>query len=240
MTAEISDTALLLDYEVINLNPRDNTLSVEDRMMTLQDIDSDLHQLPIIMSSTEYPEFDHLPFDRKWVQNHKKLFHHTEFIGFRNWVSVCHPSAVISASAKIGVNVFVNANSTISSNSKVFDNTLINRNVSIGHDVNIGSFCNIAPGVIITGATFIKDSVFIGSGSIIINGVVIGSGSTVAAGSLVTHNVPNSHLVMGSPARRKFKNYRKLRRKIIVETSKFLKTLGIYSLVKGIYVKLKH
>ena len=239
ITAEVTETALLLGYEVINLNPRDKSLSVAGKIFTLQDVTEEFLDLPIIMSSTEYPEFAHLPLDRRWVENHKKLFRHSESIGFKNWASIVHPSAVISSSAKIGVNVFVNANTTISSNSIVSDNTQINRNVSIGHDVTIGNFCNITPGVTVTGFTSIQDSVFIGAGTIIINGVNVGSSATIAAGSVVTRNVQSSTIVMGSPARRKNNIYRSLRRTFMFRISKYLKSLGVEPLVRRLYERLK-
>jgi sugar O-acyltransferase (sialic acid O-acetyltransferase NeuD family) len=240
LTAEISETALLIGYEVINLNPRDETLLIGDKIKTLHDITEDLFVLPIIMSSTEYPESKKLSFDKNWVHNHKKLLRHTESLGFRNWTTIIHPSAVISPSAKIGVNIFVNANSTISSNSKVSDHTQINRNVSIGHDVTIGSFCNIAPGVTVTGLTFIQDSVFIGAGSIIINGVSVGDSATIAAGSLVIKNVNESSFVVGSPAKQKNVSYRKWRRKLIMRVQSILEILGILPLVTKIYYKIKY
>jgi sugar O-acyltransferase (sialic acid O-acetyltransferase NeuD family) len=240
ITAEIHETALLLDYDVLNLNPRDKLLSVDSEVIAVTDIPDEFRLLPIIMSTSEYDEFINLPFDRKWVQNYKKLFQQTESLGFKRWTSIFHPSAVISPSAKIGVNVFINANSTISINSTISDNTFINRDVSIGHDVVIGCFTNVAPGVTITGSTSIQDSVFIGAGSIIINGIVVGSGATVAAGSIVTRNVRDLSLVMGAPARRKNIFFRNIRRNFTLQAIKYLKKLGIFTLAKQLYSKLKY
>jgi sugar O-acyltransferase (sialic acid O-acetyltransferase NeuD family) len=240
LIAEISETAVSLGYEVLNLNPRDEKMLTGDKIDIFQNISEELLQLPIIMSSTEYPEFENLSVDRRWVQNQKRLLKHTESLGFRNWTTIIHPSAVISPSAKIGINVFINANSTISSNSKVSDNTQINRNVSIGHDVTIGSFCNVAPGVTVTGLTFIQDSVFIGAGSIIVNGVSVGDSATIAAGSLVIKNVNESSFVVGSPAKQKNVSYRKWRRKLIMRVQSILEILGILPLVTKIYYKIKY
>ena len=47
----------------------------------------------------------------------------------------------------------------------------------------------------------IKSGSFIGSGTIILPGVIIGSNSVVGAGSLVRNNVPDFHVVGGTPAK---------------------------------------
>jgi len=201
ITAEIYETAILLGYDVINLDLLGRSKLVGTKIMSPEAVNEEILLLPIIMSTVDYPEHENLPMLRKAVENRLKLFHELESLGFSNWVSLVHPSAVISASAKIGINVFINANSTLANNSNISDSTQINRNVSIGHDVVVGRFCNIAPGVTITGGAQIKDKVFIGAGAIVINAVNVGFESTVAAGSVVTRNVDNATLVIGSPAR---------------------------------------
>jgi sugar O-acyltransferase (sialic acid O-acetyltransferase NeuD family) len=239
ITQEIFETASLLGFEVLKMNPHKNSLSVDKKMINLDELPKEFLLLPIVMSTCEYPEFVSLPVDQRWVWNHKKLFKSIESLGFKNWTSIVHPSAVISPSAKIGNNVFINANCTISTNSIISDSVFVNRDVSIGHDVSIGSHTNIGPAVTVTGTTCIYDSVFIGAGAIIINGIAIGSGATVAAGSVVTRNVQNFSLVMGSPARKKNTLYRNIRRKIFALASKYLKAVGQLSLAKRIYSRLK-
>ena len=232
ITADIKEAALLLGYDVWNLDPQRYSISLEDKFMDLRNIPEEFRSIPVILSLNEYPEYVNLAFDRKWVKNHKKLYSDTESLGFKNWTSVIHPSAVISQSAKIGKNVFINANSTVSANATISDSVFINRDASIGHDVSIGSHTNIGPAVIITGSASIYESVFIGAGSIII-------ASTVAAGSVVTRNVEISSLVMGSPARRKNSSYRKVRRKIIRLAIMCLKATGLFTLAKRVYSRLK-
>jgi len=201
LTPDLCETAILLGFDVLNLDFLGNSQIVDTEIIRPQDIDSDLRKLPIIMSTAEYSTFCHLPPLRRAIQNRLQLFSDIESLGFKNWMSLIHPSAVISTSAKVGDNVFINANTTVASNTKVSDNCLINRNVAVGHNVNIGSFCEIGPAVNITGGTQINDKVFIGAGAIIINEVKIGTEATVAAGSLVTRDVRDQTLVMGSPAR---------------------------------------
>lgn len=202
-TADIYETALLLGYEVINLDLLGNSTLVGPKIITVNDVTDEIRQFPIITSSVNYPEHMNFPFNKEEILSRKKLVEQIHSIGFRNLISIIHPSAVISKSAIIGKNVYISANATVASNTKILNNTLINRNVSIGHDVSIGSLCVIAPGTTITSMVQIQESVFIGAGSTILNNVKIGSKATVAAGSLVIHNVSDSTLVMGSPAREK-------------------------------------
>jgi sugar O-acyltransferase (sialic acid O-acetyltransferase NeuD family) len=239
ITADIHETALLLGYSVSSLNPQKNSISVDGLVIDLADVSDEFRKLPVILSLNEYSESSNLSFDKKWVQNHKRLFEHTVSLGFKNWVSIIHPTAVVSQSAKIGKNVFINSNSTISTNSVISDNVFINRDVSIGHDVSIGSHSNIGPSVTITGSAIVHDSVFLGAGAIVINSISIGSGSSVAAGSVVIRDVEEGTLVMGSPARRKNNSYRKVRRGLISWLTKYLKVFGLFSLAKRIYSKLK-
>jgi sugar O-acyltransferase (sialic acid O-acetyltransferase NeuD family) len=239
ITADIKEAALLLGYDVWILDPQRYSISLENKSIDLADIPEEFRLMPVILSLNEYPEYVNLAFDQKWVKNHKRLYSDTESLGFKNWTSIIHPSAVVSQSAKIGKNVFINANSTVSANVIISDNVFVNRDASIGHDVSIGSHTNIGPAVTITGSASIYESVFIGAGSIIINAISIGTASTVAAGSVVTRNVESSSLVMGSPARRKNSYHRKVRRKILALAIMHLKKLGLFTIAKRVYSRLK-
>ena len=239
LEVEINETAILLGYEVANLDMKNKLLAIDGEKIPLSEVPEEFLALPIILSIVDYEEFAGLPVFRSWSKNRIQLLKDVETIGFTNWTSIFHPSSVISSSANIGKNVFISANSTISSNSNIASHTFINRDVSIAHDVNIGHFCFIAPGVTVTGDISIQDAAFIGAGSIIINGASIGSGATVAAGSVVTRSVKDLSFVLGSPAREKNEFYRNQRRRLISLVSKYLKTMGLFTFAKNIYFKLR-
>jgi sugar O-acyltransferase (sialic acid O-acetyltransferase NeuD family) len=235
LTTEIYESALLLGFEVIILDVLGNSTLANVEIIRPHDVTDEFRVLPIIMGWVSYPEFDSLSFLEQNRQNRMKLFEDVQEMGFRNWTSIVHPSAVVSISAEIGLNVFVGANCTISFNSKISSNTRIYRDVSIGHDVTVGSFCYVAPGVTIAGLACIQDSVFIGAGSILINGVNVGKGASVGAGSLVTRDVRGLSLVMGSPARRKNLFLRNTRIKILSTMKKLFKKLGLFSQAKAVF-----
>jgi len=232
LTTEIYETAVLLGFDVVILDLLGNSPLSGVQIIKPADLTEELRNLPIIMGTVNYAENDRFDFLELTRKNREKLFSDLQHLGFKNWISLIHPSAVVSASAKIGRNVFIGANSTVSSNSVISDNTRINRHVSIGHDVTIGIFCDIAPGATITGASQIEDSVFVGAGSVLINGLKIGEGASVAAGSLVTRSVDRFALVMGSPARTKNQLTRRIRKKIIPYISAILKALKLHSFLK--------
>ena len=232
LTTEIYETAVLLGYEVTILDLLGNSPLSGVQVIKPADLTAELRNLPIIMGTVNYPENDIFYFLELTRKNREKLFSDLQHLGFKNWISVIHSSAAVSASATIGVNVYISANSTISSNSVIGDSTRINRNVSIGHDAIIGSFCDIAPGATITGASQIEDSVYIGAGSVIINGLRVGKGASVAAGSVVTRSVDRCALVMGSPARTKNQLRRQIRKRIFPYASPMLKALKLHTFLK--------
>ena len=73
ITADIKEAALLLGYDVWNLDPQRYSISLEDKFMDLRNIPEEFRSIPVILSLNEYPEYVNLAFDRKWVKNHKKL-----------------------------------------------------------------------------------------------------------------------------------------------------------------------
>ena len=239
LEVEIRESALMLGYEISNLDILKNVLIIDGQNISLDNLPAKFLNLPVISSIVDYNQFSHLPVFRSWSKNRMQAVSDVEALGFTNWASIAHPSSVVSSSAKIGRNVFISANSTISSNSNIANHTFINRDVSIAHDVNIGNFCFIAPGVTVTGDLSIQDYVFIGAGSIIINNASIGSGAVVAAGSVVTRSVKDLSFVMGSPARQKNESYRNRRKKIFFIASKYLKKLGLLSFAKSVYSRLR-
>jgi len=232
LTTEIYETSVLLGFEVLILDLLNNSPLTGVNTINSSEVTDELRKLPVIMGTVNYPENAKYSFLDLTRKNREKLYVDIKNLGFSNWISIIHPSAVIAASAKIGKNIFIGANSTVSSNCVISNNTRINRNVSIGHDVTVGTFCDISPGVTITGAAILENSVFIGAGAVLINGLRVGQGASVAAGSVVTRNVEKYALVMGSPARNKNRTLRNFRKSTLPYLSMILKALKIHSLVK--------
>lgn len=124
-----------------------------------------------------------------------------------NFISIIHPSAIISKYSKIGIGVYIGINSIIDINSNINNFSIINNCSIINHDVNIGKYCHIAPNVAIAGNVNIGDLSWIGIGSCIKEKINIGNNVLIGAGSVVVKNIQNNAIVYGNPAKiRKYKN----------------------------------
>lgn len=120
--------------------------------------------------------------------------------GYR-FLSVLHPSAVVSRSAILGEGVQVMAGVVVQAGARVGDNTILNTRASVDHDCEVGKHCHIAPGVSLSGAVAVGDGTHIGVGACVTQGVQIGAGCLVAAGAAVVAGVGDGLRVGGVPAR---------------------------------------
>lgn len=96
----------------------------------------------------------------------KKLFIEYKRLGYK-FMTLIHPSAIISKSSCIDESAQVMAGSIIQNNVTINKNSIINTGTIIEHNCNIGKNCHIAPGSILCGNVNINDDVFLPAGSII-------------------------------------------------------------------------
>lgn len=114
-----------------------------------------------------------------------------------------------------GVNI-INPKKTEIGTNVVFD-TLAPENITIEEGVIVSTGCKIIshyldPSTMTpedrlanrypVGNVLIKKNAFIGMGSMIIKPVTIGENAVVGAGSVITHDIPDSEVWAGNPARR--------------------------------------
>lgn len=120
--------------------------------------------------------------------------------GYR-FLTLLHPSAIVSPSAKVGAGSQVMAGAVLQAAAVIGENTIINTHASIDHDCSIGSHVHVAPGSTLSGEVSVADGAHLGAGCIVIQGVRIGEGALVAAGAVVLRDVPAMGRVAGSPAK---------------------------------------
>jgi len=118
------------------------------------------------------------------------------------FVTIIHPSSVISKTASIGVGTVISSNVTIGPNTKIGDFVVILPNSVVNHDVKIENYSVIASGVNIAGNTSIGSCCYLGAGSIIRENLTIEERCLIGMGSVILTNVSKNSVMAGNPAKK--------------------------------------
>lgn len=119
----------------------------------------------------------------------------------REYMTVVHPSAVVSDQATLGTGTVVMAGALLNPGVKVGDHCIVNTGASLDHDVRTGDFVHIAPHCTLCGDVEIGEGSWIGAGTTIIQGIRVGSNCFIGAGSVVVGDIPDNTLCYGNPCR---------------------------------------
>lgn len=117
------------------------------------------------------------------------------------FISLIHPTAIISPSSRIGTGVAVKAFCVISNNVIIEDYTYLQSSVIAGHDVHIGKYCQINSFSFFAGFTRIHDQVTVNAGARFVQNAVAEERSVIGMGSVVLKRVKTGTTVFGSPAK---------------------------------------
>lgn len=118
-----------------------------------------------------------------------------------DFVSLSHPSAVISPSAKIGLGTVILGNVTICSHAEIGSHTMILPNCIVGHDCVIGNYVTMGAGVIVSGAVQVAQNCYLGAGSVIRENLRIGEGSLLGMGAILVQDMSEFSVYVGNPAK---------------------------------------
>lgn len=118
------------------------------------------------------------------------------------FITLIHPTAIISEGAKIGHGCMIAARAGIGTETEIGDFCLIQDNAIIGHDVQVGDFCRIDCNVVLIAGVKLADGVCVHTSSVINHNVHIGEDAMVGALSFVIRNVKPGMAVQGNPAKR--------------------------------------
>ena len=118
-----------------------------------------------------------------------------------SFLTIVHPTAVVSKTAKIYEGCFIGAQAVVQNNSIVSNVSLINTAAVIEHDNEIGEAVHVAPRACTAGRVKIGNMSFIGIGAVIIPDIVIGGLSFIAAGALITKDVSDQTMMIGYSAK---------------------------------------
>lgn len=121
----------------------------------------------------------------------------------RRFLTLAHPSAVISGSSTIGPGCAFHMGVLISSANRIGKGVKINTGGTITHDVVIEDFVTVGPRAVVCSACVIESGVSIGANATIMPGVRIGAQAIIGAGSVVISDVTAGTTVYGNPAANK-------------------------------------
>ena len=130
----------------------------------------------------------------------KKLFEKL-CIPMNQYITLIHPSAVISKTAKIGNGTVVMPNVVINADCVIGNQTIINTGSIVEHDNILEDYVHVSPNVTLTGTVFVGEGTHIGAGAVVIPGKRIGSWSIIGAGGVVIDNITDNITVVGTPAK---------------------------------------
>ncbi|MDX5476469.1 MAG: acetyltransferase [Bacillaceae bacterium] len=116
------------------------------------------------------------------------------------YITLVHPTAVVSRSAKIGYGTVVMANAVINSDVTVGNHVIINTGAIVEHDNDLADYVHISPNATLTGAVHVEEGSHICAGATIIPNITIGEWSTIGAGATVIHHIPAKCTAVGIPA----------------------------------------
>ncbi|WP_203228771.1 acetyltransferase [Flavobacterium sp. LMO6] len=111
------------------------------------------------------------------------------------FISIIHPTALVSPSAKIGVGCVISHNVSIGPKAVIGDFNLINSRCTIGHDTTIEAYNFLSPQVVTGGFAVLGEENFIGTNGVVLPGITLGNKNTVAAGMIVDKNVTDNTTV---------------------------------------------
>ena len=117
------------------------------------------------------------------------------------FVTVCHPTAVIAPDVQIGVGCMIAANVVVNTGSVIGDHVILNTACTVDHHNRIGDFAHIAPGSHLGGDVHIGEGCLIGIGATVLPQTQVGSWCTIGGGSVVISAMADGITAVGNPAR---------------------------------------
>ncbi|MDA0658514.1 MAG: acetyltransferase [Planctomycetota bacterium] len=123
------------------------------------------------------------------------------------FVSVIHPTALVSPSATIGKGAVIYPFAVVSNQAVLQEYAHLSLFASVGHDVHIGRYCLLAPYATVNGFSTLDDEVYMSTHSTVVPERHVGRNSTISANSAVLQDVSANSFVFGVTCKqtRKFK-----------------------------------
>ncbi len=137
------------------------------------------------------------------IGNNKKRKEMVEMLDLDNnkYLTVIHPSAIISKNVKIGHGSMILGGVVINTGTEIGNHVIINTLSSVDHHNKVGDFVHIAPGTHTGGNVHIEEGAFLGIGVSVLPGKKISKWSQVGAGAVVIGDILPYATYVGVPAK---------------------------------------
>ncbi len=119
------------------------------------------------------------------------------------FLTLIHPTAIVSDTAKLGEGAVICPFATVSDSVVLDDFAMLNFYASCGHDARVGKYCILSPYATLNGFAVIEDEVFLGTHAAVALYKKVGCGSKISANSVAMDDVPAHSLVYGVPGKYK-------------------------------------
>ena len=119
-----------------------------------------------------------------------------------NYISVFHPSAVISEDADIAEGTVVMAGAVINPGVRIGKHCIINTAATVDHDCWLEDYVHLSPGAHLSGAVHIGEETWLGTGSNVKNNMTIADHVMTGVGSVVVKDLKEAGTYVGAPANR--------------------------------------
>jgi len=127
-------------------------------------------------------------------------FHRLSAIG-EEFVTVIHPSAIVSPSVKIGKGTIVFPRVIINTGATIEDDVVLKGGCTVGHGCHVAAHAYVSVGACLGGAAKIGEGALIGPGSSILQNIHIGEWAIVEPKAMVIRDVAAQTTVAGVPAK---------------------------------------
>lgn len=110
------------------------------------------------------------------------------------FITIIHPSAVVSPVANIGDGVIIAPFVYVGPFSSIGNNSIINVHSTVGHDASVGNGVIVSPHVDLNGGATVGDYTFIGAGVVVDPRTNIGRYCKLSSGIAVKNDLPDGVL----------------------------------------------
>ena len=117
-----------------------------------------------------------------------------------DFLTLIHPTALVSPDAKIGKGCMIGSYVGIGVETTIGDFCLIQSKAIIGHDVHVDDYARIDCNVVLIAGVNVGKDVCVHTSAVVNHNVSLGDGSTVGAMSFVIKKVKPGQTVFGNPA----------------------------------------